>query len=174
MTREEVAAAVGQPGPGSGPSVYYYHDSCFQVNFDDEGKVTYIELSWCPSQFQVQWNEHSVFDLTADDVVRILTQEGPGVEEEDGHSYVFYDMDVGLWRPVLPSDYQPEDVMDEYRNGKYWTTIGVGFGSFFRDKKSPEPESPADMYERLTGTTFEEIGIQTDPPPATRAGSAEE
>lgn len=64
----------------------------------------------------------SVFDTLAEELVRFISGELLAAE-----AFVFESDELGfaLWRPVVPSLYSPEEADDEYRNGRYWQTVGI-------------------------------------------------
>jgi hypothetical protein len=130
MSEEGVRWALGG-SPDEYPGVWYYFDSCLQINFE-EGKVNYIELSWCDDQFDVQYKGVSVFHTAADELVAVISGDAPASET---NTFTSHELDLGLWRPVVPSEYSSTDPDDEYRNGKYWQTIGVGNGDVFRGRE---------------------------------------
>lgn len=130
MSEQEVRSALGDPDPEY-PGVWYYFENCFQINFE-AGKVNFIELSWCDAQFDVQYRGVSVFHTPAEELVRIISGE-EAAADIDAFEFTSHELDLGLWRPVVPSMYSPEDPDDEYRKGVYWQTIGIGDGHFLRD-----------------------------------------
>lgn len=71
----------------------------------------------------------SVFDTPAEELVEHISGER---REGDYYDFKDFDLDLALWRPGLPSHYLPTDPEDEYRNGRYWMTIAIGHGGYFR------------------------------------------
>jgi len=61
---------------------------------------------------------------------RVHSGERP---DRDYFEFTDFELDLALWRPTLPHHYQPTDPEDEYRNGRYWMTIAIGHGGYFRE-----------------------------------------
>lgn len=129
MCDDEVKRTLGNPADES-PYVWYSFGSCLMINLED-GRVSYIELNWCDAHFDVRYQGVSVFHTYADELVRIISGALP---EKEDYTFEDIELELGLWRPVVPSDCDPEDPDDEYRKGAYWQTIGVGRGGFFSDR----------------------------------------
>jgi hypothetical protein len=64
----------------------------------------------------------SVFDTPAEELVRVISGDLLATE-----AFTFESDELGfaLWRPVVPSLYSLEEPDDEYRNGRYWQTVGI-------------------------------------------------
>lgn len=126
-SEEDVRRVLGEP-QREVPGFWHYFDNCMQINFTN-GKVNFVELSWCDSHFDVKYEGVSVFHTLADEVVRLISGAYPVAEPD---TFIDLELDLGLWRPVLPSSRPPDAPYDEYRNGLYWLTIGLGHGDFYR------------------------------------------
>ena len=133
MSGDAVADAMGVPrrDRGSDEAKLHYFGSAFQIGLE-AGRANFIELSWSPAEFEVWYKETSVFDTRADALVARISEDCPAVERENGHTVVFYNLDLALWRPLLPSDSGPDAPENEYRNGRYWMTIAIGSKGYFR------------------------------------------
>lgn len=126
MTEADVRRVVGDPDREYPGVLWDYHECRRQITFDEvEGKVSYIEVTWSGPQCDVRYMGVSVFYTRAEELVRIITGELPAGEADE---FTSDELDLGLWRPVLPSGHSPEDPDDEYRKGVYWQTIGIGNG----------------------------------------------
>lgn len=130
MSKEDVKRVLGEAYREDYPRLVSFFANCFRINFAN-GRMEFIELSWCDKQFEVKYKGVSVFHTPAEDLVNIISGERAEAETD---SFMDLELDLGLWRPVLPSWYPPEAPDDEYRKGVYWQTIGVGYGHFFRDR----------------------------------------
>lgn len=103
-----------------------YHNNSFQVFFDEQDTVEYIELSREESSFVTLYKGRDVFALLAEDLVALIAQDAafdPN-DWELGYSYVFPDLELAVWRPVLPEN--TDDL-----NGRSFSTIGVGRLGYF-------------------------------------------
>lgn len=131
MSEADVRQALGDPHHEY-PGIWFYDECSLSVNFDelDGGKVNFIELVWSGPKCDVRYQGVSVFDTPAEELVRVISGELPTTEAD---TFKSYELDLALWRPMLPSDYSPEDPDDEYRKGVYWQTIGIGSGHFLAD-----------------------------------------
>src|SRR5262249_26972465 len=81
-----------------------YHDAAFQVYYaGDPPTVEYIQLSAGPG-LQAVYRGVSVFEAEADELVRRVAEEAPydEADPELGYSYVFPELELSLWRPVVP------------------------------------------------------------------------
>ena len=132
MTRDEVRRVM--PGPYEAfrkvPDAQHETDaflsSGFQVFYGGELPVAeYIELSR-ESGFRAVYRGIDVFATPADEVVAHVCRDAAfdSADWELGYSYIFPDLDLGLWRPVLP-----ESAADS--EGREFSTIGVGVLGYY-------------------------------------------
>ncbi len=123
MTETDVRVVLGDPDSEE-PGFFFYHECYCQITFDVvEGKVSAIEFTWSGPQCDVRYRGVSVFYTRAEELVHMITGEWPTAEASEFQSD---ELDLGLWRPVVPSMYSPDDPDDEYRKGVYWQTIEIG------------------------------------------------
>jgi hypothetical protein len=133
MTRLESREAMRQPfvsyrkTTGSTAMTDAYHQSSFQVYFDVDDRVEYIELSRFP--VQALYKGVSVLELKAEEVVSLLTKDGQSDDSnpEQGYSYIFPDLELSVWRPTLPEEDQDENDS----GGMYFETIGIGKRGYY-------------------------------------------
>ena len=133
MSRAQSRCAMGlTPDPfqkGSSPILTdAYHDAAFQVFFDADDKVEYIELS-SHGPFVVTFKAVLVFELPAEDLVAFIAKDTPFDPDdwELGYSYIFPELELSLWRPTLPESDQDED-------SRYFRTIGIGRRGYYSDR----------------------------------------
>jgi hypothetical protein len=103
---------------GSGVFVDAYYNSTFQVFFSpSDATVDFIELSRAP-EHTVRLGGIDIFATAADSLLtRISRASGQEARSKDGgYSYVFDELSLTLWRPVLPED---ED------EGQFFETVGI-------------------------------------------------
>lgn len=131
MTREESRAAMNVPphsfrkGRFASTDTDGYLDNAFQVFFDHDDRVEFIELSNAPA-ITATYKGRDLFALHADDVVRFVARDAPfdPDDPELGYSYIFPDLELALWRSIRPEDeHDPE--------GRHFATIGIGKRGYF-------------------------------------------
>jgi len=129
MTRSEVRdilADLGQPKARlRPPNTDCYFRSAFQVSYDDDGRVEFIETA-ASTDFRVLFHGSSLHEMPAEDAVRLVSEfaEYDKDRPEQGYSYIFPALQLSLWRPVLPSD--RDDI-----EGRHFEAIGVGKEGYF-------------------------------------------
>jgi len=134
MTRDEARVAlVAEPTPFSKAGLDasradVFHAFGFQVFYTAEGLVDYIELSAGP-HIEATLNGMAVFATPSEQVVAAVAALSPfdSSDPELGYSYVFPELDLAFWRPVLPES--PDDP-----EGRYFATVGVGSEGYFRPR----------------------------------------
>ena len=134
MTREETRLIMSLPCTPfqksftSATLTDAYLKSCFQIFFDDEDKVEYIELSR-RGAFRALYKGVSVFETKADELVAVVLQNAAvdRADREYGNSYIFPNLELSLWRAVMPElQDDPADL-----EGVYFDTIGVGKPGYY-------------------------------------------
>ena len=135
MTREEVHRVM--PGPcksfpkGLNPEheTDAFHDGAFHVFYGGNGpNVEYIEL-FREAGFRLLYRGLDVFAMPTGQTVAHVSGDAPfdPTDPELGYSYIFPDLDLSLWRPVLPES--PEDP-----EGREFSTIGVGVAGYYGER----------------------------------------
>ena len=128
----------------------YYFGSNLCVEYDENKRVSFIEVS-CgdpESTIAVTIYGEDVMTSGADRILQILTEKNCGeVENEDGYSYTFYNLSVGLYREITPEDYKGlieemkangdpvegnPDVEADFWKSTHWATIGIGAKDYYR------------------------------------------
>lgn len=127
MSLDEVKGVLGEPCDVHG-GVSYFFGSRLRMGHPD-GKVSFFEISWQPGTPPVTYKGVSVFETPAEELVEHISGER---RDRDYDEFTDFELDLALWRPVLPSDYLPSDPEDEYRKGRYWMTIAIGSGGYMR------------------------------------------
>jgi len=125
---------------------YYYFNSELAVDFDDKNKVEFIELlGGIDGELQPMIYDVSAFKENADDLLEILKKFNNGEidDSENGYSYGFFEISVGIYREFLPEEViedaknnnmslDDEDVMEDLRKALHWATIGIGVKNYYR------------------------------------------
>lgn len=132
MTRSESRAALGEPfvtyrKANSSTMTDTYYKSSFQVFFDEDDRVEFIELSRFP--VLAFYKGHSIFELKVEDVVALISKDAQFDVNNPEHeySYIFPELELSFWRPIIPEIGQDEDDLD----GRYFETIGVGKRGYY-------------------------------------------
>ena len=132
MSRSEVrsrfteAPKTFRKGSSTGPATDAFHNGAFQVFYDGQTDTAeYIELSR-DADFHALYREVNVFATPADEVAAFVSRDASydESEREFPYSYIFRQLQLSLWRPVLPED-------DE--SGRFFSTIGVGRKGYYDD-----------------------------------------
>jgi hypothetical protein len=132
MSRDEVYHAMHESptpfrkGASVAPLTDAFHQSAFQVFYaGDQPTVEYIELSR-DADFRAFYRELDVFATPADEVATFIARDASYDEtgREFPYSYIFRQLQLSLWRPVLPED-------DD--SGLFFSTIGVGRRGYYDD-----------------------------------------
>jgi hypothetical protein len=140
MSREEIRSAMGVPTKayrktGACTLIDAYHRGGFQVFYDEHDRVEYIELSPLDDSFTPVYKGTEVFKMKMGDLTNLISQDAPFDPEDPelGYTYVFPQLEIGVWRPVVPEDDNDPEV-------QHFSAIGVGkrgyYSSGYRDDAS--------------------------------------
>ncbi len=78
MTHADVRHVLGDPD--SEDRIAWFYDDCLLlINFDEIGKVSFIEFTWSGPRCDVWYEGVSVFDTPADELVRVISDRSVGV-----------------------------------------------------------------------------------------------
>jgi hypothetical protein len=103
-----------------------FHRNSFQVFYGgDQPVVEYIELSR-GSVVGALYRDLDVFATPADEVVAYISRDSAfdQSDPEIPYSYLFRDLQLSLWRPVIPES-------DTDSEGRYFSTIGIGKRGYY-------------------------------------------
>lgn len=147
MEQAAVEAAIGK-GELAGNRYYYYNNE-MAIDYSD-GKVEFIEFLGGIDGILHPWIYGvSAFDTHADELIKVLEQENDGEVDdysEQGYSFAFLDISVGVYRELRPSDVEEMieemradgisadnnvDVQNEMRRANHWATIGIGTEDYY-------------------------------------------
>ena len=132
MSRDEVHFAMHaretpfRKGATVTPLTDAFHQSAFQVFYARHAPIVeYIELSR-DADFRVLYRGLDVFATLADEIAAFIARDASYNREgrEFPYSYIFHELQLSLWRPVLPKD-------DE--SGRFFSTIGIGRKGYYND-----------------------------------------
>ena len=145
---EDVKNSLGEPYSTWDDSLYYFNNE-LRFDFDDDGKVEFIEfLGSIDGELQPIIYDVPAFQSKADTLYNILREENRGDidDSEDGYSYGFLNISVGVYRSSIPEDVEEMikeadeagepmdagDIEEERRKADYWSTIGIGIKDYYR------------------------------------------
>lgn len=106
-----------------------YHNSSFQIFFDEYEKIEFIEISK-DEAIKAVFNGKNVLEIPASDLIEEISKDF-NVDETDrefGYSFIFPELELSFWRPTIPEDENDED-------GKYFLTVGIGKKGYFSNRK---------------------------------------
>ena len=123
MTRDEVHSVLGEPESKHGNRECFL--SGLMVDFDEIGKVEFIELARS-TKFIASFHDKDLHSLLAEDAVAWVSTFGTLKTDipEAGYSFVFPDMQISLWRGVLPEDENDDQ-------GRYFEAVGAAREGYF-------------------------------------------
>lgn len=127
MTRDEVHAEFGTPEYTSPDNREGFLEG-FLIDFNSDGFVEFVELAKS-NKFRALFHGKCLHEMLADDAVEYVQRYGRYDEDDPelGHSYVFLDLQLSLWRPTVPRPGQSEHDPD----GRYFHAIGVAEDGYF-------------------------------------------
>lgn len=145
-SKTEVEKIFGKPDTEE--DSYYYFDS--ELRFDFVGdQLKFIEfLGGIDGTLHPMLDGVSVFETKADQLVTFLTEKnGDNIDDaEEGYSYGFLDISVGVYRESTPEDIKKmiaemkedgveiegnEDIEEEKKRADYWATFGFGVKGYY-------------------------------------------
>ena len=148
MDQSAVETAIGK-GQLTGKR-YYYYDNAMAIDYSENKTVEFIEfLGGIDGSVHPVIYGVSAFDTLADELVNLLRQKNDGEidDSEQGYSFFFLNISVGVYRERRPSDVMEmieemkadgiptednEDVAAEMRKANHWATIGVGVVGYYK------------------------------------------
>ena len=113
---------MGEPYSTWDDSLYYFNNE-LRFDFDDDGKVEFIEfLGSIDGELQPVIYDVPAFQIKADTLYNILREENRGDidDSEDGYSYGFLNISVGVYRSSIPEDVE-EMIKEADEAGSQWT-----------------------------------------------------
>lgn len=146
MEQSAVEAAIGK-GQLIGKR-YYYFNTEMAIDYSSN-KVEFIEfLSGIDGMLKPAIYGISAFDTQANALFEVLKERNNGVifDTENGYSYAFQNISVGVYREAIPKDVEgmieeavafgnpiSDDTLQyEMNRANHWATIGVGIAGYYQ------------------------------------------
>ena len=126
MARKDVHTVFGPPEHShSGRECFL---GGFMVDFDENGRVEFIELAKSTS-FRAAFKGRCLHEISADEAVAHVTKyaQCDSNSHELGRRFIFLDLQLSLWRATLPDENQPADDP----SGRYFEAVGIAKESYF-------------------------------------------
>jgi len=104
MNKIEVNQLLGDPISNE-ENIDYYFNNFLQISYDDKKEVEFIEV-FSSIDFEVKYSGINIFSSTAKEVIEKIC-ELEQYDEDDpelGYSYIFKNIDLSLYRSVLPEN----------------------------------------------------------------------
>lgn len=148
-SKEQAEALLG-PAEVIHGSRWYYAENELRLDFDKTGRLEFIELlGGLEGRLQPTIYGLPAFQTGADEVIEELTRHnnGPVDDSEQGYSYAFLNISVGVYRSILPKDVQEmiaemeadgiptlnnPDLERDKRRAAHWETIGIGAAGYYQ------------------------------------------
>ena len=148
MERSAVENAIGT-GQIIGNRTYYYNNE-LAIDYSKNNTVEFIEfLGGIEGILHPTLYGISAFEINADELIEVLKDKNNGVmtDTEQGYSYSFLNISIGVYREIRPSDVMEmieemkadgisiednEDVIADMRRANHWATIGVGIRGYYQ------------------------------------------
>ena len=148
-SKEQAEALLGPAEEFQGDQ-WYYAESELRLDFDQSGRLEFIEfLGGLEGTLQPTVYGLTAFQTGADELIEELTRhnDGPVDDSEQGYSYAFLNISVGVYRSILPQDVQEliaemeenglpthnnPDVERDQSRAEHWETIGIGVAGYYQ------------------------------------------
>lgn len=127
---------------------YYYFNNEIAIDYR-ENKVDFIEfLSGVDGKLKPTIYGVSAFDANAIELVDVLKANNRGeiCDDENGYSYQFSNISIGIYREALPDEIKEmieeakndgnpmsdDEIAYEIKRANYWATIGCGAVGYYQ------------------------------------------
>lgn len=146
-SREEVRNLLGVPCK-EWKNAWYYFNNELRFDFDEKGELEFIEfLGGIDGEVQPEIYGAAAFKTEAEELYHILLEKNNGSagDNENGYSYVFQNISVGVFREAVPESVHEmieearaegvsmsaADIEYEMRKANHWATIGIGIKGYY-------------------------------------------
>lgn len=148
MKKSQVIEALGN---GVQEHRHFYYDNELAFDYDANDCVEFIEfLGGIEGGLKPYIYGISAFESDANEVILVLRERNNGViiNDENGYSYGFRNISVGIYRTATLESVQ-QDIEDMKADGEYcqeyideemikanhWATIGIGIAGYYSKNK---------------------------------------
>ena len=146
MEQAAVEAAIGK-GEVIGNRCYYFNSE-MAIDYTNN-KVEFIEfLCGIDGMLKPAIYGISAFEARANDLIEVLKKQNNGVigDTENGYSYQFQNISVGVYREAIPEEVEEmieeaisfgnpmtdDEIRYEIKRANHWATIGVGIAGYYQ------------------------------------------
>jgi len=147
MEKSAVEAVIGN-GQAVGARNYYFNGE-MAIDYNDN-KVDFIEfLAGADGDIQPTIYGISAFGSDAEALYEILKKQNNGTvgDTEQGHSYQFHNISVGIYREAVPSEITElieeaksfenpmsnDEIQYEMKRAPHWSTIAIGVAGYYKN-----------------------------------------
>lgn len=148
-TADEIKTVFGEP-ENVHNNLLYYFNSELRIDLGKDGKAEFIEfLGGTDGALQPTIYGVPAFKTGADELYALLAEKNNGGidDHENGYSYAFLNISVGVYRGSIPENVEEmiaeaesegypmseEDIAEERKKAAFWTTIGIGNVGYYRN-----------------------------------------
>ena len=120
---------------------YYYFNSELRLDFDAAGALEFAEFLGGPEgALRPRLYGADVFETDAEELCALLREKNAGavIDDENGYSYAFPAISVGVYRESTPADIADmegmvpaEELAFEKRRAFRWATVGFGRPEYY-------------------------------------------
>lgn len=145
MKKEQVIEILGL---GEVSDRHFFYNNELAIDYDEHDSVEFIEfLGGMEGILHPVIYGKPVFESSADEIFEILKQQNSGEidDSENGYSYGFIEISVGIYRTSTPKSVQ-QDIADmiadgiyeqsyideELKKANHWATIGIGKANYYK------------------------------------------
>lgn len=146
MEQPAVEAAIGK-GQLIGNRCYYFNNE-MAIDYANN-KVEFLEfLCGIDGMLKPTIYGISAFDTLSNDLFEVLKEQNNGVigDVENGYSYQFQNISVGVYREAVPKEVEEmieeaakfgnpmsdDEIQYEMKRANHWATIGVGIAGYYQ------------------------------------------
>ena len=146
MEQSAVAAAIGK-GQLIGNRCYYFNNE-MAIDYANN-KAEFIEfLCGIEGMLKPAIYGISAFETQANELFEVLKEQNNGVvgDTENGYSYQFQNISVGVYREAVPKEIEEmikeatsfgnplsdDEIQHEMKKANHWATIGIGVAGYYQ------------------------------------------
>lgn len=145
-TKEDIEAKLGQPDIVH--NSYYYFNNELRFDFSEKGKLETIEfLAGYTGEIQPIIYGIQAFQVSADDLYRILENHSSNIiiDDENGYSFAFPSIGIGIYRESIPQNVTDlinemkelginitgnPNIEEEQLKASHWATISLASSKY--------------------------------------------